>query len=567
MNQNYLLLLILLITQFTAGQKIINKIPDSLQNKSYNYLDDKAYELKEDSAKAAVYTYAYLQKAKKELKWKEMVNGYQNLLHLSPDKLRLVYADSMLYAANKSNDNTIIGSAYLSKGIEYYRQKQQNFALDNYIIANKYIAKSNDQYLNYKLKYHIALVKYYLGYYDEAISLLKECVSYFKNKEPRPYLNSLHSLGLCYNRAGNYGLCTETNTLGLLECKKLEINEMEVYFIHSEGINDYFKENYASSIKNIESSLEDLKEKKDFGNESVGYFYIGKSYWQVKKYEKAIPYFEKVDQLFNNKGYLRPDQREVYELLINYYKTKENVKLQLYYVEQLLKADTALNETFKYLVGKINKEYNTQELLIEKEKLQSELLEKNQNYTILIGFTSLLFISFVFLTHRYFKKRRFYKQKFDEEMLKNITAEDKTKPKQRIEKQAILDINPETVSAILKQLDKFENDKKFLEKDWSLSKLSIALNSNPTYLSSIIHHYKEKRFSDYINDLKIDYIISLLYANKRVRNFTNKALAEEAGFSSTQRFAFAFKAKTEMPASYFIEQIKKNDLIDRSFNE
>ncbi|WP_241775698.1 hypothetical protein [Flavobacterium sp. Root420] len=316
MNQNHLVLLILFISQFTAGQKITNKIPDFLKNKSYNYLDDKAYELKKDSSKAAVYLYAYLQKAKNEQNWKEMVNGYQNLLHQSPDKLRFIYADSMVSAAKESHDNALIGSAYLSKGIEHYRQKQQNFALDNYIIANNYISQTDDQYLIYKLKYHIALVKYYLGYYDEAISLLKECISYFKSKEPRPYLNSLHSLGLCYNRAGNYGLCTETNALGLQECKRLEINEMEVYFVHSEGINDYFKENYASAIKNIESSIDDLKEKKDFGNESVGYFYIGKSYWQVKKYEKAIPYFAKVDELFNSKGYLRPDQREVFDCLL-----------------------------------------------------------------------------------------------------------------------------------------------------------------------------------------------------------------------------------------------------------
>ncbi|WP_241775699.1 AraC family transcriptional regulator [Flavobacterium sp. Root420] len=244
-------------------------------------------------------------------------------------------------------------------------------------------------------------------------------------------------------------------------------------------------------------------------------------------------------------------------MLINYYKTTNNPKLQLYYIEQLLKADTVLNETFKYLVGKINKEYNTQELLIEKEKLKKQLLKKNQNYTALIVFTSILFTGFILLTYRYFKKRRFYKQKFDELTLKNGHVRDKTKPKLRAEQPVILDINPETISIILKQLDKFENDQKFLEKDWSLSKLSIALNSNPTYLSSIIHHYKEKRFSDYINDLKIDYIIELLYSDKRARNFTNKALAQEAGFSSTQRFANAFKAKTEMPTAYFIGQIKK----------
>lgn len=559
MIQNNTLAIFILFFQLISAQKKEFKIPDSLKNKSYDYLDDKAYALKKDSSKAAVYLYAYLNKAKNEQNWKEEANGYRNFSNLSSDKLTLVYADSIIYAAKKTKDNTIIGSAYLSKGIAYYGLKQHNFALDNYIIANSYLAKTTDKYLAYKLKYHIALVKYYLGYYDEAISLLKECISYFKNENPRPYLNSLHSLGLCYNRTGNYGLCSETNILGQAECKKLEVPEMEVYFTHSQGINDYFKKNYSSAIKNIESTIEDLKEKNDFGNESVGYFYIGKSYWEVKKYEMALPYFEKVDQLFNTKGYLRPDLREVYELLINYYKTMDSPKLQLYYIDQLLRADKILNETFKYLVGKINKEYNTQELLIERENLKEELFIKNHKYSLLIGFTSVLFSGFIFVTYRNLRNKKVYKQRFEKLMLDFENSKDKSKTKEKNDKAAIFDINSETVSIILKKLEKFENDKKYLDRDWKLAHLAAAFNYNQAYLSSIIHHYKEKGFNEYINDLKVDHIISLLYTNSKVRNFNNKALADEGGFSTTERFSKAFKTKTGMPTAYFIEEIKKKN--------
>lgn len=559
MIQNNILAIFILFFQLISAQKKEFKIPDSLKNKSYDYLDDKAYALKKDSSKATVYLYAYLNKAKNEQNWKEEANGYRNFSNLSSDKLTLVYADSIIYAAKKTKDNTIIGSAYLSKGIAYYGLKQHSFALDNYIIANSYLAKTTDKYLAYKLKYHIALVKYYLGYYDEAISLLKECVSYFKNENPRPYLNSLHSLGLCYNRIGNYGLCSETNILGQAECKKLDMPEMEVYFTHSQGINDYFKKNYASAIKNIESTIDDLKENNDFGNESIGYFYIGKSYWEVKKYDMALPYFEKVDKLFNTRGYLRPDLREVYELLINYYKTQDTPKLQLYYVDQLLKADKMLNETFKYLVGKINKEYNTQELLIERENLKEELFIKNHKYSILIGFTSVLFSGFIFVTYRNLRNKKVYKQRFEKLMLDFENSKDKSKTKEKNDKAAIFDINSETVSIILKKLEKFENEKKYLDRDWKLAHLAAAFNYNQAYLSSIIHHYKEKGFNEYINDLKVDHIISLLYTNSKVRKFNNKALADEGGFSTTERFSKAFKTKTGMPTAYFIEEIKKKN--------
>jgi hypothetical protein len=101
MNRNLLLLLPMLLSQFITGQKIIYLAADSLENKSYGYLDEKIYELRKDSTKASVYLAAYLQKAKREHNWKEVTNAYQNILHQSPDKLRLIYADSMILAAKK----------------------------------------------------------------------------------------------------------------------------------------------------------------------------------------------------------------------------------------------------------------------------------------------------------------------------------------------------------------------------------------------------------------------------------------------------------------------------------
>ena len=244
----------------------------------------------------------------------------------------------------------------------------------------------------------------------------------------------------------------------------------------------------------------------------------------------------------------------MYELLLVYYKNKKDLKRQLYYIDQLLKADTALTETSKYLVNKIHKEFYTKELLSEKEKIRQHFLRQKYTDAIHIGIILLLFSISVFLTYRHFKNRSLYKQKFDELILK-ISDDKKSKPK--IDKPEILDINPDAVAAVLKQLEKFERDKKFLEKDLTLVKLSAAFNSNTKYLSKIIFHYRDKGFVEYINDLKVDYLISLLNDDRKIRNYTNKALAEVAGFSTTQRFTNAFLAKTGMPSTYFIEELKK----------
>ncbi|WP_409415797.1 tetratricopeptide repeat protein [Flavobacterium sp. PS2] len=555
MATTYIILLLFLATQLVA-QKRIAVSPDSLINKEYAYLDEQIDVLKRNPSKAAVYVHSYLAKAKAEQNWKEMVLGYKNYLLLKPDeKYKLVYADSMIYAAKKSKDNVLIGSAYLSKGIVYYSEKEHNAALDNYIVANNYIAKSSDAYLFYKVKYNMALIKYYLGSYEEAIELLQKCVNHFKDNDDRGYLNSLHSLGLANNRLGNYGLCTEINSTGLTEGKRRNNREVEAYFIHSEGINQYGKKNYALAIQTIQKGLDGIRKNKDFSNESVGYYYIGKSYWELRKTDQALHYFRKVDKSFDDKGYIRPDLREMYEILIDYYSTKKDPEEELYYINKLLKVDSISNGTYKYLTGKIHKEYDTKKLFVEKKKLENSFNRKKSTELIFISVITLLIFSSSYLIYRNIRNKKQFRKRFAELMIKNDNTNDI--PKLKKTPTDTLNINPDTIAEILKQLEKFEQDKKFLEQDWTLVKLAAAFDSNTKYLSQIIYHYRGKKFVEYINDLKIDYLVELLKTNRIVRKFSNAALAEEAGFSSTQRFTNAFQQRVEISPTFFIRELEK----------
>jgi len=556
MNSKLLLLPFLLLAKILTAQTHVRHIPDSLSGKSFDYLDEKIYQNKNDSAKAAPYLSTYLFKAKKESNWKEVVYGYQNILHQSPIELRLQYADSMIHFAKKSNDHAIIGSAFLSKGIVFYSQKKYNDAYNYYIKANEYISKSDDKYLIYKVKYNMAQIKYYLEFYDEAISLLRECIEYFRKNEPRPYLNSLHSLAVCYNKIGDYDLCSKTNMLGIEECERLKTPEMKVFFQHSEGINQYFKNNFNTAITSLQNVIPALNVSTEFANESVANFYIGKSYWKLNSQAKAVPYFQKVNQIFNEKGYIRPDLKEVFELLIKYYKNKQDLNSQLYYIDQLLKADSLLTDTNKYLIGKVHKEYDTKEIINDRAKIRQQLLYERYYDFMFIGIILVMFLIIIYFTYKHFKNKKLNKLKFDE-LLKKVEDQSNTKPRQ--EKSELLDVTPQAVETILKQLEKFEKEKKYLDKNLTLATLTVAFNSNSKYLSKVIYHHKDKGFVDYINDLKIDYLIELLKNSSTYRTYKISALADEAGFSTTARFTNAFQSRTGISVSYFIKQLKKEN--------
>lgn len=552
----YLLIISLCFYHCAEAQKHISQIPDSLRNKDFDYLFDRIVDDSITSSQRSVYMLSFLIKAKTEENWEELSSAYKNYVHHAPDRFKLIYADSMVMAAKKTNDNKVIGAAYLSKGIAYYGKKRLKEAMDIYLIADHYIEKTNDKYLIYKTKYHIGQIKYYLGFYQEAIIIFKDCITYFKRSDVRAYLNSLHSLGVCYNMIGNHGLCSEVNETGIAKGIQTGIRKMEPYFIHSEGVNQIMIHNYEIGIRKIQSSLPRIRQNKDFANETVGYFYIGKAYWELDKKENALAYFKKVDKCYIERDYMRPDIREAYEFLISYYKEKNMVRTQLYYVERLLEVDKKLHRTYAYLQGKIRKEYDTKELVEEQKNLQSSLDLRKYNDQIGLSIISVMFLVIVYGILKYFKNKKEARKKY-EELLKKIEETDKAKADKVDEPEFSMSKDAEI--SVLRSLKKFESSKKFLESDLTLTKLAVYFNTNTRYLSQIIARHRNKKFNDYINSLKIENIAKRIRKEKNLQNYTHDALADEAGFSSTRRFVKAFVADTGITPKYFIEELKKED--------
>ncbi|MGC4041914.1 MAG: AraC family transcriptional regulator [Flavobacterium sp.] len=571
----FLLCTSLLMINCASAQLPDGNANDSLTAKSFDYLREGFESNIYEPAKSDIYAQAWLKKAKSgKANYHELALVYKAMIINADKKLRMAYADSMVRFAKRTSDFELIGSSYMTKGIVHYDRKEHMLALDNYLLADKYVSRVENPYLTHKVKYGIAMAKYYLGFYDEAISLLRECIDFFKEENDRAYLNSLHCLGLCYNKTGNYEWCTLTNQMGIDEGRKLEDTGMEFYFIHSEGINQCCKKNYTAAIKKLTAALPGIISLKDFANESVAYFYIGKSYWQRNQYDQAITYFKKVDHIFQKENYTRPDLREAYELLIGYYKKQNDTKLQLFYINQLLKVDQSLAKNYRYLLQKIVKEYDTKELISEKESIEQAIYITR---TLACAVVVLMALIIAYLTRRNNRNKKLF-----EELMKRDTSvpaaieteipndEDviNSNPTRSAEnntgKYPVQDISPDIETAIVKKLEKFELNKKYLEKDMTLSKMATILHTNSKYVTKVVAKYRDKGTIEYITDLKLDYIIHVLKTQSKYRNYTNKALGEEAGFGSTQNFTRAFKTKTGISPTYFIYKLKKSAGTDDS---
>jgi tetratricopeptide (TPR) repeat protein len=547
----------IILTQKSNAQQKVFKIPDTLKNKSINYIVDRMDENEDNDSLDSIYAYTYLLKSKSANDYENIIKAYNTVMHKSRRETWLQYCDSMLTVAKRSKDNALIGSSYLTRGIVYYSFKQETKALDNFIIADGFLSKTNDQYLKYKTKYGIAQIKYYLGYYDEAISLFKECEEYFRKNEPgRPHLNTLHSLSLCYIKTKQYDLARATSDLGYREAIDIDEPATIPYFINSEGQNDYFQKNYRNAIEKLQKSLPAIIKNKDLANASTTNFYIGRSYWALGDKEKAIPYFKKVDEAFRNENFMKEDLLEAYDLMAQYYEAKGNPSEQLKYLTGLLKAETFVSQKFRYLAVNMHRQYDLKKIVEATEELKRELFFRDKMDIIFGVLFLIVTIVLGYIICRQYQRRKQRKQKFKG----IISHKDRiTSPVPTNEKivDGDLIIKPEIVTAVSNKLKQFENSDVFLDKDFTLNKMAAFVDCNTRYTSRIIFETRKKKYIEYVDDLRIDYIVNRLKTDSKFRNYTIKALTDEAGFKSPQKFKEAFVKSTELTPLYFIRELKK----------
>lgn len=495
-----------------------------------------------NSDELKIYLNAFLKKAEAENNWDKIVQGYKNYLHYSPIQYRSMYADSMILKALQSEDKLLIASSYLTKGIVYYGQKEYEKAMDNYGIANEYFLKSNQKspYLKYKIKYNIGLMSYFLEQFDDALSELSQCLHFFESKNTKAYLSTLHSIGLCHRSMGNYELASDINKLGIGKGIELADQSLEVYFKHSEGINQYYKKHYQEAIYALEKMILPIEKLGDFANVTLGHYYLGKSYWALGKSEDAIYHLTKVDESYSTKGYIKLEFLDAYDILKAYYGSVGDQKMQQCYNQQSDKIKFILLARNNKLFSKINKKYN----LANITQVNKDILErKKRNERIFIFCLLLLSVSWYY---RYNYVKSSQNEKYLEQ--KNSPHKEAAPIPSKISEGVR--------TSVLKYLERFEKNKKYLSKNIRLSSLASACDTNPYYLSQIILHEKGKKYTDYINDLKLSFIIEMLETNKKYRRLSIKGLAEEAHFSSVQNFGKVFKLKTGMCPSEFIRGLE-----------
>ncbi|WP_340064057.1 helix-turn-helix domain-containing protein [Ascidiimonas aurantiaca] len=547
----------LIITLISCGFINAQNENESIQNKTYIELFQ---DLNNESILEHKKRYAriIIEKAKKENNSEFLVMGYHTMAVLFNDATQLVYCDSIIELTRLNSNEYYPLKAYQLKGDYFFNLKDYVRALDNYLLVSEIAKKYKNEKQYFKINENIGVIKRQINEKEEALQLFKANFKYAKQNlksiDTLSYLNSITFLANIYNDLELADSASYYNQLGFKESKAFGKKYYTHHFSLNEGVSLYYKQRYKEAIDSLKKHIPFFENTPEKSNLSLGYYYLGKSYANVKVADSALLYFKKVDTIFQEKAIIYPISRQAYLELITYYKQKGDLNNQLLYINQLIKVDSLLHSEELYLNKGIFKEYDIPRLRSEKKEVMNKMKKNSVQYKIVIYLISgFLLLAVGFLVLQY-NKKQLYKKRFEDIMHSN---EDTSSEKPKIKKK--LNISEEIVNNVLQGLRSFEKNEKYLSPKVTLSSLAEDLNTNTNYLSKIINHYKGKSFSNYISTLRVEYFVSMLRATPIMRRYTIKAMAHEVGFRNAESFSKAFYKIKGIKPSYFLKELDKLD--------
>ncbi|MFC3158124.1 Helix-turn-helix domain-containing protein [Chryseobacterium arachidis] len=375
---------------------------------------------------------------------------------------------------------------------------------------------------------------------NNTMAMMMQEKAYY-NIEKKDYHNSIKSI----EKSEEYVLKTSVNA------DHLKITNQQLL-----GYCYYHLGNFKVAFRHYREAL---KLSKNFPeNYSVGLIHNGLAllYLQENDLKKAKEHLDitlRITEESKNPSL----KNEVYETSEKYYALTKNLED---YVKTREKHDTVKKTLQKNMQYLVNKSYSR----IDQEN--TEIKSSSDTKNLIIGTALIIFLIGIVLFLGFRKKQKKNIQNFEkvirelnEKKLLNSAIEN-TKEIAETPKTAPNSLMPiETEQKILALLQQFEGKELYLDNNVSLSSLATYCETNGKYLSYVINTYKNNDFNNYINVLRINYIVDKLRNYPIYRKYKIATLAEEAGFSSLNKFSTVFKKTISLTPSLFIKYLNEEN--------
>ncbi|MBW1297685.1 helix-turn-helix domain-containing protein [Aquimarina litoralis] len=468
---------------------------------------------------------------------------------------------------NVINNNSQLGSIFFDLGdldnasIFYTNAKDLIKKSDTLYTPTKKIEKQLTIVLN------IANVKTRLKRFEEALFeienarlLLLKLNPEKKEKYTNAQLTMLLNKSVCELELKEYDSSEKTIAEGIELAKQYHFESFIGDFYVNKGLIHYKKKELQKAKEYFEKGLSifEIHESKKFSNYLMANYNLAKCLFHLRKDKEALQLLESNFRQMNDISNVHNIDK-MYELAITIAeKTKDTTKQLLLRKKlnkiQKIKTDDQLKA--RDIIHKNDFQTHKNQIKTIKDQNKKSITIKNIFISISIVLIAILVISFIL--HRrntIANKRRF------EQIILNLQS-DHSQQKKKTEaaiSESEVSIKDDQAIKILQKLEKLEDSDFFIQQDCNLYSTAKKIGTNTSYLSKTLNEYKKQSFVEYLNNLRINYVLNRLKNDSKFRAYTITAISEEIGYKSTNTFTKAFRKKTNLTPSYYIKQFIKEE--------
>ncbi|HLO74184.1 MAG TPA: helix-turn-helix domain-containing protein [Flavobacterium sp.] len=277
----------------------------------------------------------------------------------------------------------------------------------------------------------------------------------------------------------------------------------------------------------------------------------------LKQVDSALFYCEKYVKNYQITKVSKENLLMAYNIMTQCYSKKNDNRNAYIYAQKSLELiqsiggikNKSLNFLHNYDLNIIKKESN--EIIASKNYFKISLFS-------ILAILALVIFSFYYY-HKLLKEKhhRFLKiiQNLRESKVSEINntqiIKTETQPKQIIDN--------ELIEKLAFGLKKLEQKEAFLDPNFKLAFVAKKLNTNTAYLSQYFNQVIQKTFSEYTQELRIQYVLQKLVDAPYFRKYTLQAIAEEVGYKDANTFVRVFKKQTGLTPNYYIEKLENTD--------
>lgn len=276
-------------------------------------------------------------------------------------------------------------------------------------------------------------------------------------------------------------------------------------------------------------------------------------FYHLQQYDSALVYSQRFIRNYAVTGISKENLLIAYNILSKSYDRKGDSKKANHYAQKSLELIASMEKIKNTSLDFVHN-YDLQNIQAESEAILSQ---KNYFRGSLFGILAILAVvagSFYYYYQLQRKKHRRF-----------LAIIARLKEPASVKKSAIEEAMPaakptldaEFIEKTSQGLQKLAHKEAYLQPHFKLAFVAKKLHTNTAYLSQYFNQVEQKTFSEYVQELRIHYVLRKLNDSAHFRNYTLQAIAEEVGYKDATAFVRVFKKQTGLSPAYYIDELKK----------